>query len=37
MNLEATRDIEEIILHMTLWSGFEKLIIPMIPWLVDRQ
>ncbi|KAI9454082.1 hypothetical protein F5148DRAFT_1378333 [Russula earlei] len=29
-------DVDEIILHMVLWSGFEKFINPMISPLVDR-
>jgi hypothetical protein len=37
MNLDATRDVQEILPHTTLWSGFEKLLNPMIPVLVDRQ
>jgi len=36
INLGTDRDIHEIILDMTLWSGFEKLINPMISPLVDR-
>jgi hypothetical protein len=36
INLRTNRDIHEIILDMTLWSGFEKLINPMISPLVDR-
>lgn len=37
MNLGASREVQEILPHTTLWSGFEKLLNPMIPVLVDRQ
>jgi len=36
MTHQTARDIHEIILHTTLWSGFEKLINPMVSPLVDR-
>lgn len=36
MNLQISRDVNEIILRTMLWSGFERLINPMIPSLIDR-
>jgi hypothetical protein len=36
MNFHTNRDTEKIILHTALWSGFEKLINPMISPLVYR-
>ena len=36
MDDQISRDVNEIILRTTLWSGSEKLINPMVPSLIDR-